>query len=44
MTKERATFVWKVVFEPKTFFITVGRPEARGSSALDATSTGKLVR
>jgi hypothetical protein len=26
MTKERATFLWKVVSEPKAFFIILGGP------------------
>jgi hypothetical protein len=32
MTKERATFQWKVVSEPKVFFITLGGPQAHDYS------------
>jgi hypothetical protein len=35
MTKERATFLWRVVAEPKAFFIILGGPQAHDSSGRD---------
>jgi hypothetical protein len=38
MTKERATFLWKVVSGPKAFFITLGGPQVHDSSVAQLAS------
>jgi hypothetical protein len=43
MTKERATFLWKVVSGPKAFFSTLGGPQAHDSSGRDDNSVAAKI-